>query len=425
MPRALIVTYGVGHVQMAMPVLANLRRLGLEVVYLALTSAGPAVRMAGIACVGYSDLMRPEDHQARRWGERLLGASHNEASGIPRDESIAYLGLSYQDLVDRHGDKAAAERYGRYQRHAFFQVGPMRRALEKWRPDAVMVTNSPKSERAMLQAARELEIPSLSVEDLLGLRPRLFPDFVPPPRADRVCCGSVIARDNLIKQGVAAETIRITGNPAFDSIASLDPAGLRRGMRATLGWPAEAPVLLCAPEVSSPNGELAQQLSALLGTIPDLRLLIRRHPSQWHQSTVLADLAGPRCRMVEDQPLYPLLAATDLVLAVSSTLAIEALLIGCSVLQAGPGLAMADWTKAPHEDLPLFRHGAAVLVDSQAALHQAVRDALNPAARIATMDRLRGMFPQPGQSAAFVAEELEALARARGESPHLIGSRGH
>ena len=144
-PTALVVTYGGGHANIAIPVIHELTRRGWKVTALGATTAGPQLRAAGIPAVGYRDLLTPADGDAVSAGERLAPTSHDPASGIALEESVAYLGLSYQDLVGRIGADEAAARWSRWGRHALLPLGPMRRAIERWRPDVVVATSSPKS----------------------------------------------------------------------------------------------------------------------------------------------------------------------------------------------------------------------------------------------------------------------------------------
>ena len=49
-----------------------------------------------------------EDTKAIAWGKQLSAEYHRPESGIDEEESVAYLGLSYWDLVQRHGEAQAA-----------------------------------------------------------------------------------------------------------------------------------------------------------------------------------------------------------------------------------------------------------------------------------------------------------------------------
>jgi hypothetical protein len=139
LPVWLFVSYGGGHVKALLPVARRVRELGLaQPVYLALTTAAAAVRQAGIAVLGFQDLMAANDERARRKGEELVAQLQVEAA--ERNESIAYLGLSYVDLEDRLGQQAAAKQYLQFGRQAFLPLGILERAMKRCRPALVSTT---------------------------------------------------------------------------------------------------------------------------------------------------------------------------------------------------------------------------------------------------------------------------------------------
>lgn len=96
----LFVTYGGGHAQMVIPVMRELHtHSDIRAEALALTLAGPAFRRSGIPYKGFRDFIATGDEAAAAHGKRLAALHHNPQTGIEEQESIAYLGLSYWDLV--------------------------------------------------------------------------------------------------------------------------------------------------------------------------------------------------------------------------------------------------------------------------------------------------------------------------------------
>ena len=408
MPRALFVCYGGGHAKMVIPVVRELSRHdGWEPIVLGLTIAGPQIRAAGIVSYGYRDLVSSGDDAALEHGRRILGDSHDPRSGIAVEESVAYLGLSYQDLVDRLGADAAAALYRTHARHAFLQLGPMRRALEKWRPDVVVTTNSPKSERAALVVAREAGIPTVAMEDLLGIRQALIRDFVPKFAADRLCVGSTIAIDNLERdEGLPRDACRLTGNPAFDRLGGVArrrdeargrsriPAGMRYGVLYTQSGP-------------DPDA-LRAVLDGLAGD--GVHLGVRRHPNHRAMASDAFRSLLPRgVELVDDADLDDLLAAADVAISISSTVTVEALLVGNVVVQLGPALPLTRPTQEHLEDLPLYRYGVTVLADDVAALRDILRSDHGGEDAVA---RARELFVAPGTAARAVADQIREVAAA-------------
>jgi hypothetical protein len=409
-PRALFVCYGGGHAKMMIPVVRELSRDGRwEPIVLGLTLAGPQMRAAGIAAFGYRDLIRPDDRDAEAHGHTLLDDSHDPSSGIALEESVAYLGLSYQDLVDRLGAAAAADRYREHGRHAFLQLGPMRRAIERWRPDVVVTTNSPKSERAALVAAREAGLPTVAIEDLLGIRQVVIRDFVPPFRADRLCVSTSIAIENLERdEGADRASCRLTGNPSFDRLATV--ADRRDDARARLGIGSGTRLAVFYTQ-SGPDLDTVSALVAGVAQLPGLRVGIRRHPNHRRSAPdqVRAGLPA-RVALFDDEDLDDLLAAEDVAVSVSTTVMVEAILSDNVVVQLGPPLALSRPPGEHIDDLPLYRYGATVLASDA----QTVQDIVSGAQRVGQDERVRAreLFVRPGGAAAAVADQIREVAPA-------------
>jgi len=405
----LVVTYGGGHANMAIPTILRMRERGLDVTALGATTAGPQLRAAGIAATGYRDLLRDDDGSALAVGRELLGDSHDPSTGISVEESTAYLGLSYQDLVDRLGPDEAKRRYDRYGRHAFLQLGPMRRAIERYRPSVVLTTNSPKSERAALVVAGELGIPTIAIEDCLGIRQKIFPEHVPTFTASSVCVLSQIATPYLVAQGTAASSVRLTGNPAFDALAAIEPDARTR-TRDALGIAVSAPLVLFTGQAYTRLERLAPLIAAIRSAVPQSRVAVRRHPSRRTPESARLLGALPNVIVTETQPISDLLVASDVLLTISSTTAIESILLGRPVVQLGPELGLTDERNEHADDLPLYRHGAAELARSIDEVTQAVARALDPAARDALLRRAQPLFVAPGTAALAIADLAASLS---------------
>lgn len=409
--RCLVVTYGGGHANIVGPVVRELSaRPGWEAVVLAATSAGPQLRAAGIPTVAYRDLVVDGDTAALAHGRRLLPRDHDPATGIPADESVAYLGLCYQDLVERLGSAEASDRYERHGRHAFLPLGPLRRALDRWHPDVVVTTNSPKSERAALVVAAERGIPSLALEDCLGMRLRILPEFVPAFRADRVCACTSIAIEHLAAQGTDPASVRVTGNPAFDPIARIGAAETG-SVRRTVGLSPDRRAVLFATQASTDLVALARAVRRLVEAVPDLDVVLRRHPTRRTvDPTPVIEAARGRVRLAEDVPVQPLIGAVDALATVSSTTALEAILLGVPVIQLGAEMGITAEHGEGAGDLPLYAHGAAILVRTDDELARTVHECVHGGLGAELRSRTRELFAPPGHAAERVADEIGAIA---------------
>lgn len=342
LPTWLFVSYGGGHVKALLPVAQRVRELGLaQPVYLALTTAAPVVRDAGIPVIGFRDVMTAADEPARSRGEQL--AAQLQVQAADRAESVAYLGLSYVEMEHRLGPQAAAQQYRRYGRQAFLPLGVLERVIGQHQPALVVTTNSPRAERAALQAARAMGVPSVCLVDLLGILERDL--LAQPDYADALCVLNEAVRDRLVGAGRPAQDVRVTGNPAFDTVN--DPALVAAGVayRHQAGWEALHVCLYASsPEpVSSPGvagtgdpllpRRIEQALIAAVEANPTLALWVRRHPSEAVADEV-ARADHPRIRVSPAQmPLHACIHASDEVIVTMSTVGVEAALAGKYVTQ--------------------------------------------------------------------------------------------
>lgn len=380
--KILFVTYGGGHAKMVVPVLRALKDYSaVQCETLALTTAGPLFKRENLPYKGFKDFVREGDEASLAWGREAARDMHMPGSGIEEDESIAYLGLSYGDMVTRLGAQEAARQWEQDKRQAFMPLTVMERVFDDFKPDMVITTNSPRSERAAVEIAKQRGIPSLSMVDLFG-----YVDFHVLD-ADYLTALNEIARHNLLKGGVRIppEHIFVTGNPAFDPVFEYRGPVNNEWRAAHYPHIRTKHALLWAdvPGYFEPGShalhvrdrdevllDLDRMLHACMAE--DCALLVRPHPSQdvamfkdWLAAhTGHAFYAG-------DVALYPLLSAVDVVAAYNSTVTVEALLMGRKVMQPKyqPGesdMPLGPWDLAWQADAPELL---------QTTLHEALHDA--------------------------------------------------
>jgi hypothetical protein len=341
-PVWLFVSYGGGHVKALLPVARRVRELGLaRPVYLALTTAAPEVRDSGLSTLGFRDFLRADNHRARAIGQKL--AAQLQVPTANHEESVAYLGLSYADMEDRLGAAAAAQRYGEYGRQAFLPTNILKRVLMHCRPALVVATNSPRAERAAIEAARTMGVPSACLVDLLGIWER--PLLARPDYADAVCVLNDSVRDGLVQAGRCPADVHVTGNPAFDTLH--DPGLMTQGAqyRSALGWDslhvclyASSPEPVQSPQIDGRGDpalprRIEQALVQAVRDNPALALWIRRHPSEAPAPLEL-ETGHPRIRISSpSMSLHACIHASDEVVVTVSTVGVEASLAGKPVTQ--------------------------------------------------------------------------------------------
>ena len=356
MKKVLFVCYGGGHVRMVVPVARALRDRGLaEVQVLGLTTAADVVRQAGLPLLQFKDVVRPEDASALAEGERLA-----QALGAVADmqESAAYLGLSFAELVQDVGAEEARRRYAERGRQAFLPLRTLHRILEHTRPDLVVVTNSPRAERAAALAARERGIPCVCVVDLFCIDEVQW--IGQPGYADLVCVLNESVRRFLLEAGRQPAEVLVTGNPAFDVINGDANRQAGRALRERLGWQ-DKRVLLWPSQVEpavhpfdgrpADAGLPARVFERLQGWVLARQatvLCVRPRPGE------APPALSPDPRLVltgQDWPLHPLLHAVDLVVTLNSTVGLEGRLAGCRLVQVLGSVFDAA--------MPLARYGLA------------------------------------------------------------------
>ena len=353
-PRVLFVSYGGGHIGMVLPVMRELEALlpGVDCKLLALTTGhirGKAVRPDAL---GYQDFLHLVDARAARtWGELL--SESNTSPDVPLEETIAYLGINYLDLIAQHGEAGAAELYREQGRYSFRPLHFMRRVMDALQPDAVVATNSPRSERAALDVAGERGIPAIGMVDLFGLDSDTYVLHQPQPAW--TCVISEGVRQRLIARGFPAEGVVVTGNPAFDGLQAPDNQQKAERFLAERGWQGLKPVLFaghtepCAhPDTPVPVGqELPREIEAVLREQvrqhPELALIVRYHPSDWSSYPRGPD--EPRIHFSEPprEPIHPLILASQAVVVQTSTVGLESAVGGKPVISIENSPAAHVW----------------------------------------------------------------------------------
>jgi hypothetical protein len=338
MKKVLFVTYGSGHVRMVVPVARALAAEGLaQVQVLALTTAAPVARDAGLDVLQFKNFITPGDAAALAHGRRLMAAMEGPVADPAETE--AYLGLCYAELEEDAGQDEAARRYQRDGRQAFLPRRVLHRILSQVDASLVVATNSPRAERASIMAARDRGLPSICMVDLFCLDETWIYE---PGYADRVCVLNEEVKSFLVESGRQPAQVTVTGNPAFDALA--DPSNLAAGrsLRAARGWNGKR-VLLWPTQVEPAfhpfnglpgNPQLpTQALAEVIGWVRaqgDVVLCVRPRAGEVPPSLP----ADPRIVVVgQDVPLAQLLHAVDLVVTLNSTVGLEGHLAGTRLVQ--------------------------------------------------------------------------------------------
>ena len=337
----LFVSYGGGHLKALLPIAKRLIKDGYEVQYFALTSAVEILKKTTVPFFSYKDLDASNEPSNIELG-RKLAAEHetvnNKKNTIGERETTSYLSLNYIDIVDQLGKKEARKRWLREGRQMFYPLKLMTKILKSVNPRMVISTNSPRSEKASIDAASELGINSVCINDLFATQESAW--LKDKNFGDKIFVLNSSVKDFLVKKGRPQKDIIVSGNPAFDSL--YERRFLLEGLKIKkdMGLNEKINILYASTEEQKINiwtGEkgdvrLPKKIESVLRDYvksrENVNLIIRRHPNQ--EQFVKA---GKRVFMSDqEQNINSILNAVDIVIHSASTVGLQAALIGKSVI---------------------------------------------------------------------------------------------
>lgn len=327
--KILFVCYGGGHARMLKPVII-LAKEKYEVQVLALTTAHCELKDLGVTLLRYSDFFSSDE--IIELGEFCLKSLDKV---IDRDESIIYLGVNLKELVDKFGYTEAIDLYTKHGRYIFDPINALHRILVELKPDLLVTTNSPRSERAAVIAANDLDIPSVAFIDMFGIRCASwfkFNDF-----ANKILVLSESVKDYYISLGRNESDIVVTGNPSFDSLANYyhthhDDIKIKREKRKpTVLWASqpEPSYLAEFDAYGDPNLPviIENRLFKIFEENKNWQLIARNHPSEVQRDYPESTIISP-----QSQNMVELLESVDVVVTPSSTVGFQGIVMGAQLV---------------------------------------------------------------------------------------------
>lgn len=316
---------------MVAPVYKTLARAGgYEQLVLGLTTARVTLEKENIPYISFQDLMK-DNKKALEYGNKLL-EGENLHPDIPCDESVAYLGLNFHDLVLQVGEEEAYRLYKSQGRGAFNPLHTMEQLLRNYSPDLVVATNSPRAERAVHLKAKELSIPSICLVDIFSLE-ALKGDLSKPGYGSRICVLNNYTRDKLVEFGRPVEEIVVTGNPAFDALTAPSVVAEADQYRSRRHLQNKKVILWARASVAEDNAladAVEDTLTGLALKRPDYAVIVRPHPNEPRRAIPVA----PNIFESDKNDKLPVvLHASDIVCTLYSTVGIEGALINRDVIQ--------------------------------------------------------------------------------------------
>jgi len=223
--KVLFVSYGGGHINIINEVIKEIIKYkNIDFKVLALTTAyDKSVSLFSNKYIkkisDYKDLFKKDIEKINYYGSLILEDNYNASSGISKEDTLIYLGLSMFDLVQTYGEKKAFDLYNIKKRQAFIPIRTMKKILEHEGISLVVTTTSPRFEEASLIAANELGMETIQILDLFG-------ELYPLPKANHIVCMNSYISESLKRQGLIKNKYYYFGQPAIEktvkNILSID-----------------------------------------------------------------------------------------------------------------------------------------------------------------------------------------------------------
>ena len=106
-----------------------------RIALLALPGALPGCKGIDIPVITFKDFLNSNNYEsAKKYGTMMLASNKSANNTIPDEESIAYLGLSYLDLVTEHGEIRAETLIKSKGRQSFYPINQLREIIKSVEP---------------------------------------------------------------------------------------------------------------------------------------------------------------------------------------------------------------------------------------------------------------------------------------------------
>ena len=209
----------------------------------------------------------------------------------------------------------------------------MKRVLRKETPNLVITTNSPRYEKATLIAAKNLNIKTLSIEDLFGVGRKIDSDemieFFNDTIYERVCGENLCIISEESKKNLLNTKVRnifVTGNPAFDKAVKF----YSKNYKTIEENKEKEKITLCFLSQNYPERFLiVEELKKIIKEYEKFNLIIKIHPNEKLEEYIRYIDENTT---VINSDLYETILKSDVIITVDSTAAIEAIILNKPVV---------------------------------------------------------------------------------------------
>ena len=221
--KIFMVTYGGGHaniVKCVYEAMDNAQKSETQI--LALTTADSVLAKAKIPHKTVNDYMElfPYRKEATEIGKVFL--KNGSSPEIKEEDTIAYYGLSYYELLKECGECEARRLFKEKGRAAFLPVNTLKKILKYENPEVVVVNNTPRMEKAAAMAANKLNIPVVRINDMPKMTEAI-------QYKATVCVMNDWAREDIKDNKLAdSDQVKVTGQPVFEKNLIFDEEKKKR-----------------------------------------------------------------------------------------------------------------------------------------------------------------------------------------------------
>lgn len=330
MKKIFMTCYGGGHAEIIKELYKNLVNIpDIEITILALTTSKYKFEQEKISYKLITDYYdETKDKDIYELGKQFC-MENNIDTSIGVDETYLYHGYALYELEKKYSKEKIEEGFRELGRLIFLPIQFMERVLKSENPSLVITTNSPRYEKATLIAAKNLDITSLSIEDLFGkddsevtvALEKFFNDqLYQKVYGDYVCVLSEIAKKNLNYKKISK--VFITGNPSFDKTIEFFRENSKKEKTK------KENITICYLTQKHPENILIMKKLIEIIEKKDSNLIVKIHPNEKIED-YLKEIDQKENKKVEikNSNLYENISNSDIVITIFSTAALEAAIL--------------------------------------------------------------------------------------------------
>ena len=328
------------------------------------------LKAEGMPFLTFEDITKSEANRKTKMKRRQLENCWKKISENPEFKNLfRYDGLSLWEFLEEE-----ISLYFRYEMANLVRyIDSLHVFLRLKMINAVVVSHDNHAlGRLAVMVADKLRIPSLLV--LHGPTTAPFSDIKLPIYATKAAIWGELTKKWFVEKGCSPSKLVITGCPRFDEYVKKNPKTIHRvGARKLQLMRKKKTIMIAAgPLQTSGHRLLVEPLISSLNQLNDIQLVIKLHPLDQNPDLYYPVIRNMKSSVpvsiVRDFDLHSLLRLCDVVVTESSTVGLEAMILGKPVISI-------NFSDSP-DILPYAKSGAAISVYRPSALLEALKKVL-------------------------------------------------